>query len=112
MDETLLHAFRLRLQAELATLAEDDLRGHSSQAVVTLDQQAIGRLSRQDALLNQSMAKAAQSRRAAQETRLRAALARIDDGSFGYCTDCGEDIPPARLDRDPTLPRCISCVRG
>ena len=37
------------------------------------------------------------------------ALARIDEGSYGVCSDCGEDIPPARLDANPSATRCTRC---
>ena len=70
---------------------EDDL-GHSSQAVVALDQQSVGRLSRMDALQAQAMAQAAQTRRDTQRRALLAAGNRLDDNSFGACHDCGEDI--------------------
>jgi len=91
--------------------AEDDL-GRDSQSVVSLDQQAVGRLSRQDALLSQSMAKAAQARRDGQRKALLAALVRLDEEEFGYCEDCGEDIAAKRLELDPTATRCISCASG
>lgn len=35
------------------------------------------------------------------------ALKRIDNGSYGKCIDCGEDIPPARLEAVPWTPYCI-----
>lgn len=38
-----------------------------------------------------------------------AALARIAQGSYGQCTDCGVDIPAARLRAAPQALRCISC---
>lgn len=38
-----------------------------------------------------------------------AALKRIEDGVYGICTDCGVDIPVARLHAAPETPRCISC---
>jgi RNA polymerase-binding protein DksA len=38
-----------------------------------------------------------------------AALARLDDGSYGECVDCGVDIPLARLDVQPAAARCIEC---
>ncbi len=79
---------------------------------MTLDQSAVGRLSRMDALQAQAMAKATSTRRAQRRRRIAAALSRMDDGDFGYCTDCGEDIAPARLDLDPTVPSCIACARG
>jgi DnaK suppressor protein len=41
---------------------------------------------------------------------IAAALRRIDEGEFGYCADCGEDIDPRRLKVDPTNSRCIICA--
>lgn len=38
-----------------------------------------------------------------------AALARIDDGSYGNCVDCGHDIPEPRLEARPATPRCVPC---
>jgi len=38
-----------------------------------------------------------------------AALKRIENGSYGVCTDCGTDIPAARLHAAPETPRCIAC---
>ncbi|MCL3883722.1 TraR/DksA C4-type zinc finger protein [Marivita sp. GX14005] len=104
--------YRKLIAARLDALDAEDARGREAQSVVTLDQQAVGRLSRQDALLGQSMAKAAQTRRDAQRKALRAALQRLDAGEFGYCDDCGEEITPARLALDPAVTRCISCASG
>ena len=96
----------------MAELDAEDALGRVGQSVVTLDQQAVGRLSRQDALLSQSMAKATQSRRDALRKSLRAALARLDTGDFGYCDDCGEEIATKRLELDPTARRCVECASG
>jgi DnaK suppressor protein len=40
---------------------------------------------------------------------VRAALARIDDGTFGICMHCEEDISPKRLNAVPWAPYCIQC---
>lgn len=37
------------------------------------------------------------------------ALARIRDGSYGICFDCGGEISRARLKVEPTVKRCLSC---
>lgn len=37
------------------------------------------------------------------------ALRRINDGSYGRCTDCGADIRKARLDVLPFAARCVAC---
>lgn len=111
MTEDEIAAFRARLEQMLRDLQEETQRGAQGTETVMLDQQSVGRLSRMDALQQQAMAKAAQTRRAGQAARIRAALARIEEGEFGYCTDCGEVIAPGRLDLDPTTPTCITCAR-
>ncbi|MDP2370807.1 TraR/DksA family transcriptional regulator [Rhodoferax sp.] len=40
---------------------------------------------------------------------VNAALARIEAGTYGQCTDCGVRIPDARLHAAPGAPRCIAC---
>jgi len=40
-----------------------------------------------------------------------AALARVDEGTFGLCTSCDEPIASARLNADPSVPLCINCQR-
>lgn len=103
---------RAALTARLAALDAEDALGAEGQKVVELDQQAVGRLSRMDALQSQAMARAQAARRAAERQRIRAALARLDEGEWGYCTDCGEALEPRRLAADPAVPRCLSCTRG
>ena len=41
---------------------------------------------------------------------IRAALQRIEDGSYGICANCGVEIAPARLQALPTATLCISCA--
>ena len=103
--------FRERLRAQLQALEAEDVLGRDAQQVVTLDQQSVGRLSRMDALQGQAMARATQARRDQQRLKIAAALDRMEEGEFGYCVDCGEDIPPARLELDPTAAKCITCAR-
>jgi DnaK suppressor protein len=38
-----------------------------------------------------------------------AALARIDDGNYGRCVDCGGPVPEARLEARPATARCVPC---
>ena len=40
---------------------------------------------------------------------VRSALRRIDDGSFGICMHCEEEISPKRLNAVPWAPYCIQC---
>jgi DnaK suppressor protein len=40
---------------------------------------------------------------------IRAALDRIEAGTYGVCVDCGVDIEPARLESQSVASRCIDC---
>jgi DnaK suppressor protein len=41
--------------------------------------------------------------------RIDTALARINEGSYGQCESCGQEIPQARLQAEPTALRCVRC---
>jgi RNA polymerase-binding protein DksA len=41
--------------------------------------------------------------------RIDTALARLSEGSYGLCEDCGQRIPQARLEAEPTALRCLRC---
>ncbi|GAB1256457.1 TraR/DksA family transcriptional regulator [Aurantivibrio plasticivorans] len=43
-------------------------------------------------------------------THIQAALQRIEDGSYGRCESCGEDIGTARLEAIPDTVLCIQCA--
>lgn len=40
---------------------------------------------------------------------VRSALRRIDEGTFGVCLHCEEEISPKRLNAVPWAPYCIHC---
>lgn len=40
---------------------------------------------------------------------VRAALRRIDEGEFGICVHCEEEISPKRIAAVPWTPYCIAC---
>jgi DnaK suppressor protein len=91
-------------------LRAESERTRADRSPVLLDQQSVGRLSRMDALQQQAMASAQDARRKARLRAIKAALARLEAGDFGWCEDCGEFIGTKRLDLDPTLMRCVSCA--
>jgi DnaK suppressor protein len=101
---------RPRIERELAELDELSRATEVDRAPVELDQQSVGRLTRMDAMQNQAMAEATDRRRQSQIARLRKALARMDEGEYGFCAECGEPIAPARLDIDPSYEQCVDCA--
>ena len=44
-----------------------------------------------------------------QRDEVLAALARVDDSTYGQCVDCGHEIPEGRLDARPDAARCVGC---
>lgn len=42
---------------------------------------------------------------------VKRAIERIDDGAYGRCVRCGEEIAPARLEVRPEAALCINCAR-
>ncbi|MDP6436209.1 MAG: TraR/DksA C4-type zinc finger protein [Gammaproteobacteria bacterium] len=42
--------------------------------------------------------------------QINAALRRMDDGTYGICTSCGEEIDKQRLDARPYAATCIRCA--
>lgn len=70
--------------------------------------EAIGRVSRMDAINNKSVNEAALRQAEKQRQGLDRALQRLDDDRFGLCTRCGEAIPTGRL---LLMPGALTCVR-
>ena len=97
----------LQLQQQL-----EGLQATSDEAasVVELDQTAVGRLSRMDAMQGQAMSKETGRRRQLELQKIAGALRRIDSGDYGYCLSCDEPVAPERLALDPAATLCIECA--
>jgi len=101
-------AAKARLEAQLAELearqsriAEDlsePLNPDSSEQAVEMEDDAS--IEGQGALVAREIAS------------VKRALARIEDGIYGECVRCGEDIAPARLEARPEAALCIDCARA
>jgi len=107
-----IDAFRALLLARKEELQALRQSSGDARAVVTLDQQSVGRLSRMDALQGQAMALEQDRRREQDLKRVEAAIARIESGDYGYCIACDEPIPEKRLRLDPAIPTCVDCAAG
>lgn len=46
----------------------------------------------------------------AEIAKIKAALDRMEEGEFGYCVSCGDEIPSERLDLVPYTPFCRTCA--
>ncbi len=102
--------YKSLLETRLSELQSQDETNADSRDTVILDQTSVGRLSRMDAMQQQAMAKATRQNRATEIQAIKNALLRLEEGEYGYCEDCGEDIPAKRLQLTPTAVRCVNCA--
>lgn len=107
-----LEAFLQKLNERLQELEKRKSSRANENKPLELDQSRMGRLTRMDAMQQQSMSQAASVREAQERQRIQSAIVRIERGEFGYCMNCGEDISENRLEVDPSAFLCIECVRG
>ena len=83
---------------------------YEARAAVELDQTRVGRLSRMDALQGQAMALETDRRRGLELQKIEGALRRLEDGEYGACVRCGEEVEVKRLELDPAATLCFDCA--
>ncbi len=71
---------------------------------------AIGRVSRMDAINNKSVSEASLRSTRRKLSSLQLALSKVDNPDFGLCTHCKQPIPSARLMFMPESTRCVRCA--
>jgi DnaK suppressor protein len=106
-EMSVIKARLLQMQQELQGLKAS---GDEASRVVELDQTAVGRLSRMDAMQGQAMSQEAGRRRQLQLQKIASALRRIDNGDYGFCLSCDEPVAAERLALDPAASLCIGCA--
>lgn len=87
----------LARQGRIAHDLSEPLNPDSSEQAVELEDDAS--LEAQGALVTREIAS------------VKRALARIEDGTYGECVRCGEEIAPGRLEARPEAALCIDCAR-
>ena len=73
---------------------------------------AIGRLTRMQAISSKSINEAALGKARDTRSQLERALAKIDAADFGLCRECDEPIPTARLMILPETDLCVKCAEN
>lgn len=107
-DETSLDDVRRVLEeSEAATIAEIEQIKEST--VPAEFDGSIGRLTRIDAHQQQQMALHGQRSLEVKLARIRAALDRVRQRTYGACAECGAAISASRLKTTPEVPFCIAC---
>jgi DnaK suppressor protein len=71
---------------------------------------AIGRLSRMEAINAKSVNEVALASARTKMGKLKWALSHLEDPEFGMCHECGESIPIGRILLMPETTMCVSCA--
>ena len=101
--EALKHQLELRLtalQARMSSLKQDVTQLHSGDSVEQAQERE-----------NDEVVDAIGNETALSIRAIRAALERIENGTYGACNSCGEPIGEARLKVIPEATRCTGCAR-
>ncbi|MFO7883420.1 MAG: TraR/DksA C4-type zinc finger protein [Desulfobacteraceae bacterium] len=72
---------------------------------------AIGRISRMDAIVNKSLIEASLNQAEIRLDKLKYVLSEIESPEFGICINCGEAIPIGRLLIIPETLLCVNCAK-
>lgn len=103
-------AVRARIEAKLHDL-EARVTEYRELVRPIAPENAIGRVSRMDAINNKSVNEAALRKAEEHVAGLKRALARLEDDRFGLCTRCGGPIPTGRILLMPAATTCVQCAR-
>jgi DnaK suppressor protein len=105
MDVKVAEVFRRQLRAERTRLAEE-----LGESIEVPDQMTYGsQAAAASQVFDQQRDLALRDRAIQHLAQVDAALARLDDGTFGRCLRCGREIAPARLEALPWAAHCIEC---
>ena len=72
---------------------------------------AIGRVSRMDAINNKSVVEAALRKAEEKFNKLKLVLDTVNDADFGLCMRCGNPIPIGRILLMPQSRNCVRCAQ-
>lgn len=72
---------------------------------------AIGRVSRMDAINNKSVNEAALRKAETKLNNLTIALSKVNDPDFGICIRCKQEIPLGRIMLLPHAVTCVQCAK-
>lgn len=107
-----LAALRARLGGDVAQLAGEALRGAGGEASGNLSNAPFHLADLASDNYEEEMTLGLLENQGQTLEQIRAALDRLDRGTFGRCEECGRPIGPERLEALPYTPHCIECARA
>ena len=91
---------------------KEDIKSYKRLTQPISPDNAIGRLTRMEAINSKSINEAALNKAKRTLSKMERALIRIKDPDFGLCRECEEPIPLARLMIVPESDLCVRCAEA
>ena len=108
MNREQRQGYKDKLEAVLLEI-EDYLSKSEDAAEAVSPDKSLGRLSRMEAMQDQQLVMEMRRRKKRQLAEIKAAISRLEMGSYGTCIFCTKEIPAERLEVSPETQTCISC---
>jgi DnaK suppressor protein len=100
---------RVRIQAEIDKTSLQ-IEGYKENTQPISPENAIGRISRMDAINNKSVAEAALRQAEDKLGKLKTVLGKVGSPEFGICVRCKNEIPLGRILIRPESLLCVHCA--
>ena len=110
MDKAQLKAIQQKLLNEIG-ITQNKIAEYTELCKPIAPENAIGRISRMDAINNKSVVEAALRQAKNKMLQLKVMETKIADTDFGYCIKCKNNIPLGRLMIRPHSKFCVNCAQ-
>ena len=109
MNKSQIEEIKLKLQAEIES-TQHKINDYTELCKPIAPENAIGRVSRMDAINNKSVVAAALREAKKKIQQLQLMQTKTDDEDFGSCINCKQTIPFGRLMIRPHSKCCVNCA--
>ena len=100
-----LFALRAELLGDMTRMEDDSLKDHAKTVSIPTDKEELGSDNAEQELTLTLLGSGEDIL-----DQVEAAIHRIEDGGYGRCEECGEEIPKSRLDAIPYAADCVQCA--
>jgi DnaK suppressor protein len=108
MEKINLDEIRSLIEAEIKKTTSK-IVGYREMAAPVSPDNAIGRVSRMDAIVNKSIFETSLQRAEEKLSQLKEMLGKLDEPAFGLCARCKKPIPVKRIVLMPQSKYCVHC---
>ena len=109
MDKKQKNSIKIKILEEI-TKTENSILEYKELTKPISPENAIGRISRMDAINNKSVNEASLRQAEQKLSMLKLAYSKIDDENFGICAKCNNEIPIGRILIRPQSRLCVYCA--